>query len=160
MVRWRLAIATLLLVSATSAYADDDNFSVVTAKGTTSYDISAVSRIDFSDDGLTILSEGKDGVTYAFDEIKKIVFSQTTAGVEPMAISRKGKLTLTVANGGGTVTVNGWGSRGKVPLAIYDTAGNKACEIGTWDGESIDVSALPHGIYILKIGEDTAKFRK
>lgn len=160
MVKKRLTGMTFLMLLSASTVMADDKMTVVTASGESPFEMESISRIDFSDAGLTVVSEGEAGVTFAFDEIKKIVFSTTPAGIEPMTAVQKSKLTLTVANGGQSVSVNGWGDRGTAPLEIYSIGGCQEIKIGGWNGSSVDVSSLPHGIYILKAGDETAKFRK
>ena len=56
--------------------------------------------------------------------------------------------------------MNGWGDRGAAPLEIYSIGGGREVRIGEWNGTAVDVSSLPHGIYVLKAGSETAKFRK
>ena len=135
MAKGRITVAMLFLLSALSASADD-NVTVVTASGETPYAMESISRIDFSETDITVVAQDKEGVTYAFDEIRKIVFTTTPAGIEPMTAAQKSKLTLTVADGGRSITVS------------------------EWNGTAVDVSSLPHGIYVLKAGSETAKFRK
>ena len=77
-----------------------------------------------------------------------------------MTTVRKSKLTLTVADGGRSVRINGWGDRGAASLEIYGLNGGKEVNVSGWDGSVVDVSSLPHGIYILNVGNETAKFRK
>ena len=159
MAKGRSTVAMLFLLSALSASADD-NVTVVTASGETPYAMESISRIDFSETGITVVAQDKEGVTYAFDEIRKIVFTTTPAGIEPMTTAQKSKLTLTVADGGRSITVNGWGDRGAASLEIYSIGGGREVRIGEWNGTAVDVSSLPHGIYVLKAGSETAKFRK
>ena len=148
------------LLSATLPVCADDNVTVVTSAGETPYPMESISRIDFSDAGITVVASSGDEVTYAFDEIRKIVFSTTPTGIEPMTTVRKSKLMLTVTDGGRSVRINGWGDRGAASLEIYGLNGGKEVNVSGWDGSVVDVSSLSHGIYILKVGSETAKFRK
>lgn len=159
MVKRKVTIATLSFLSALSVNADD-KVTVVTVSGETPYEMESISKIDFSDAGLTVVSKGESGVTYAFDEIKKIVFSNTSTGIEPMTAVQKSKLSLTVDNAGLSVFVNGWGNRGSARLVVYSMSGGTEVNIGEWNGTKVDVSSLPHGIYILKVGNEAVKFKK
>lgn len=67
MAKGRITVAMLFLLSALSASADD-NVTVVTASGETPYAMESISRIDFSETGITVVAQDKEGVTYAFDE--------------------------------------------------------------------------------------------
>ncbi len=144
----------------TAAYAVNDNVSVVTANGTSSFDVESIERIDFGDAGITVVSTDNNETTFAFEEIKKIVFSQTESGIRPQAVLGKSKLTLTLLDAGRQLRVNGWQEGTVTPFTVYAMSGGKVVQIGGWSGESVDISALPHGVYIVKVGNDVAKFKK
>lgn len=153
-----LLVATAAML-ATSALADDEVI-VVTTTGEKAYAIDQVQRIDFTGDALNVVLVDGDGTTYAFDEVQKIVFSAVaTAITKPTALTQE-RLTLTISADGSWLRVNGWNTDQTATLQLYATSGATVAQQAQWNGESVDISALPHGVYILKIGSHTAKFRK
>ncbi len=144
----------------TAAYAANDNVSVVTANGTSSFDVESIERIDFGEVGITMVSTDNSETTFAFEEIRKIVFSQTESGIQPQAVLGKSKFTLTLLDAGRQLRVNGWSEGRVTPFTVYGMSGGKVVQIGGWSGESVDISALPHGVYIVKVGNEVAKFQK
>ena len=46
------------------------------------------------------------------------------------------------------------------PLYVYDAGGRSVLHREAWRGETVSISALAKGVYVVKAGEHTAKFRK
>ena len=46
------------------------------------------------------------------------------------------------------------------PLYVYDAGGRSVLHCEAWRGETVSISALAKGVYVVKAGEHTAKFRK
>lgn len=77
---------TMLLFSMTSILpmaAQSDKSMVVETKnsGTQQFNLSDIRRLDFSNEGVSVVSVDKDGATFAFDDIKKITFGSATNGI-------------------------------------------------------------------------------
>ncbi len=157
--RRKIATAVLAML-VTATYADNENISVVTANGTTSFDIESVGRIDFSEAGITVVSTDNGETTFAFEEIRKIVFSETETGIQPQTVVRKSKLTLTLFDSGRQLRVNGWTADKATELTVFALTGERTVQKGGWNGETVDISSLPHGVYVVKVGNEVAKFRK
>lgn len=150
------AVASLLAASATA----DDKVVVVTASGENSYPIGEVQRIDFSAGALTVLKTDGEGTTYAFDQVKRIVFDQAPTSIEKPAAMQQQRLTLTVSADGSTLRVNGWQQGQSASMELYSAGGGSVARQKGWSGETVDIASLPHGVYIIRVGNQTAKFRK
>ena len=58
------------------------------------------------------------------------------------------------------MSFNGWDSNIAAPLYVYEAGGRSVLHRETWRGETVSISALAKGVYVVKAGEHTAKFRK
>lgn len=126
----------------------------------TAYNIDDVKRITFSDDALQVVQTDENGTTYAFDDVQKIVFQTGSTGISTAETTPQTRLTLTISSDGTRLTVNGWNSDEQAQLAVYATNGTRVLHQPAWNGQSVDISQLAHGIYVLQAGQHTAKFRK
>lgn len=138
----------------------DDKVHVVTKSADNAFAISEVQRIDFAGDALNVVSTNGESTTYAFDDVVKITFDESSTAIQTVAAPGQGRLTFTVANDGTTLTVNGWDSSAQTSLQLYSVGGANVASQAHWSGQSVDISSLPHGVYVLKVGNRTAKFRK
>lgn len=155
----KLFVVAASAMLATSALADDQVV-VVTKSDQQTYDIDKVQRIDFSNDKLNVVSTGAEGTTYAFDEVVKIVFSTSTNAIDTPTAMQQQRLTITVSADGSQLRVNGWDASQATSLELYATSGASVARQAQWSGQTVDISSLPHGIYVVKVGGKTAKFRK
>lgn len=120
--------------------------------------LSEVKRVAFAERSVDFLDQNQQSMgRHALSEIKKIVFSAGTAGIAPVA-SETTELTLTQRQG--VLTLSGPEAALRGAAAIYATDGRLLFLDKNWQGEAIDASALPAGIYLLKVNTKTFKFRK
>lgn len=152
-----ITLATLLALSLNISA--DDKVIVVTSNGEKAYAIDKLARIEIGDD-LVVVDTSDKGTTYAFDEVQKIVVSLDATSVADVNAGNAQQLTLTVAADGTLITVNGWNDGETATMDVYDTGGRSVLHKASWKGEPTDVSALPHGVYVLRVGTHSAKFRK
>ena len=45
-------------------------------------------------------------------------------------------------------------------IEVYALNGTQCLAVAQWSGQPVDVSALPKGIYVLKVGNASFKFKK
>lgn len=152
-------LLALMALTAMSSQADD-KVVVVTSDGQTAYNIDEVKRIDFADDQLNVVKTDGEGTTYAFDNVKKLVFTQDASAIEAATTSTAARLTLTISPDGTMLTVNGWNPTETATLTIYGVSGTQLLAQRHWNGQPTSIAQLPHGIYVVKAGRCTAKFRK
>lgn len=157
----KYALALLGFLSVNSVMADDeDKLVVVTNTDEKSYAIDEVRRIDLSDTGIKVLRSDETGDEYAFDDIRKIVFTTSPTGIETPMTTDEARLTLFVSKDGNTINVRGWQQGVRADVDIYSASGAKTMSLRQWNGGAIDISTLAHGIYVIKVDKQTAKFRK
>ena len=147
------------LLSLTLGTQADDKVAVVTKKGKTTYAIDKVARIAVGDDLSVVTSDGKT-TTYAFDDVQRIVIGDDATAISAVSKDGSSVLTLSVASDGSSMTVGGWQQGETATLELFDVAGHALTQRAAWHGESVDISSLPSGVYVLRIGSHTAKFCK
>ena len=154
----RISIVAFCLLLAMSSWADDDIITIVTTNGETSYSMEMVHRIDFVDNGITVVMNSELGNTYSFSELKKIVFDMSSSAIQKQFVADE-KMTLFVPFDGNSVYVNGW-EGGETIVKIYNTSGAELMRLDKWNGTPINISSISKGIYVIKVNNKTAKFRK
>lgn len=155
--RTRIIAILALLATALGTHADDV-VTVVTQNGQKSYDMDKLARIELGEDDLVVVGSDEKGTTYAFDKVQMILISLNTTALNDATTDSKP--TLTVSADGTDMSVNGWDSNIAAPLYVYDAGGRSVLHREAWRGETVSISALAKGVYVVKAGEHTAKFRK
>ena len=151
-------LVTLGLVFCTGCFAQD-YVKVNLASGTKEYKVDEIKSFTFDGNSLKVnKQDGSAADSYQMAEIKDITFDMTS-GIEDMKIAG-GKLTLSVAPGSDLININGYDSKERYTVAVYNLAGEKVMGIDSWKGTAVDVSALPKGVYVFKINNTTLKIRK
>ena len=155
--RTRIIAILALLVTALGTHADDV-VTVVTQNGQKSYDMNKLARIELGEDDLVVVGSDEKGTTYAFDKVQKILISLNTTALNDATVDSKP--TLTVSTDGAEMSFNGCDSNIAAPLYVYDAGGRSVLHREAWRGETVSISALAKGVYVVKADEHTAKFRK
>lgn len=112
-------------------------------------------RINFEDDGLQFYSEDETFISYA--DIINLTFSNEEAGSSVMdVISDAG--TLKFQSDGNTLSFIGYS--GGEDLEVWSVYGLRYIFRPVYNGETIDISTLPAGIYVVRLGRENVKFIK
>lgn len=113
-------------------------------------------KISFSQTGVDMANEGADIISFPYADIKAISFGHTS-GVTGISMQRTfGLRQNPVENALEVVGHDGSPS----DLFISSMAGVRMKSVKKWNGEAIDVSSLPSGVYILSINNKSIKFIK
>lgn len=123
---------------------------------TTSLPLSTGTKIVF-ENGIN-LSEGSSSTHITWDKVSRITFRTSTSGVAGVE-SVTSTLALRQNPVGDCIEVVG-ADQLPARFAVYSLTGARWIEIGAWNGESVDATALPAGIYLLTINNQTIKFIK
>ncbi len=95
---------------------------------------------------------------YMMSDIVEITFSLAT-GFDNVKMGET-NITVSAERGTGILRINGT-EPGKIyNVAVYDAAGRIVWNDKQWQGQTIDLSGKPAGVYILNINNTTLKFRK
>jgi len=122
------------------------------------YEIANVARIDFTQEGIQVITDADGGKIYAFTDTRKITFNNSTAVTELKQDAAT--MTLYHPKGSDFVYVRGWDGQQATAVRIYAVNGANVITLRNWNGEPIDISALAAGIYIITVDNKSTKFIK
>ena len=121
--------------------------------------ISTDLKIDFVDKGFDFVSGEGDLVgSYEYSDVKKIVFIANSS-VESITGS-SADVIVTPNPVVDMITLRGADEFVGSEINVYSIDGQNKLRISEWNGESIDVSYLPAGIYIINTQSKNLKFVK
>ena len=115
-----------------------------------------IRTLQFQQDGFRLNGwDGQPMSSYSFSKVRKIVFSNTSTGVGEV-VSDVPVLKAKVKDR--LLKVEGWNAGTPAALAVYSVSGTCAYRAASWNGEEINLSGLPVGVYLLKVNQETLKF--
>ena len=121
--------------------------------------ISTDLKIDFVDNGFDFVrGEGDLVGSYEYSDVKKIVFIANSS-VEAITGS-SADVIVTPNPVVDMITLRGADEFVGSEINVYSIDGQNKLRISEWNGESIDVSYLPAGIYIINTQSKNLKFVK
>ena len=121
--------------------------------------ISTDLKIDFVDKGFDFVrGEGDLVGSYEYSDVKKIVFIANSS-VESITGS-SADVIVTPNPVVDMITLRGADEFVGSEINVYSIDGQNKLRISEWNGESIDVSYLPAGIYIINTQSKNLKFVK
>ena len=161
MLKSTLFASFLLFAASSVCHAQQiDSLVVANSTGGKTFLLNDVRCIDFSSDGITVVNRNSEDQVFAFSDIKKVFFGGGTTDIRTVRGTVKPSLFLRLTHQGNILRVEGWDKSKTGLVDIYQANGSKIRSFKSWNGLDIDVSSLPHGIYIIKIGSKAAKFNK
>lgn len=120
--------------------------------------LSELSKVKFGAGNFSVLM-GEEGTGVSFDlkNVSRITFGEASA-VE--LVERDGAMVVTPNPVRNTLVVKGGQDLYGYDMNIYAITGAQAMRVAAWQGETIDVSQLPAGVYVINIQSETIKFVK
>lgn len=113
-------------------------------------------KITFGESGLSIANEGADALVLAWPNVNSISFGEVS-GVKVLKPENSLGLRRNPVYSSLEVT----GHDGNVTdLHVISMSGAIMVNVAGWNGEDVDVSAIPAGVYILSINNNNIKFIK
>lgn len=112
-----------------------------------SVELASVQKITF-DQAHVVIQTSEETLTLPLSEMQKISFTAT-----PTAIANLGTESRNLGVQGGTIIVHGKGL-----LRVYNSEGRLVSLRRVNGSGQISASALPHGLYIIQLGQETVKF--
>ncbi len=154
--------AILLALPLVSLAQEQDCMVLYLDDGTeTKMELVGIDKVTFGETTVSVVAnEG-----YAFDAtaeytaVRKIAFNLVSAGVNTLE-SVVQQLVVAPNPVTTSVWVKGYNPTDAALVTVWSVSGQLCRSISEWDGSPIDVSALPQGIYFLKINGKTLKFAK
>lgn len=155
-----VAIASIVFASASQFSALAEN--TVEVKGpdgnVKTTPLTVNTRISFGKTTVDISNEGSSTVSIPYSDVQTIAFV-TSEGSGVASVFNGPGLRLRYNPADDTIEVEGYDGK-STTLAISSIAGSSMMSLKGWNGENIDVSSLPGGIYILNIDKTSIKFIK
>ena len=153
--RFQWAAAAFALALCPSAM-NAQQMVVQTEGGNDTYKLSDIRKILTSAEGLTVGENGKEAKEYSYPKIRKIVFDTSTAIAAVKATTAD--FAAKVEEDGKAIT---WtGLEGPQEVALFDISGKMLRHATHQTLPRMDISGLPQGTYILKVGNHNFKFIK
>lgn len=128
-------------------------------------DLTAIRKIAFKGDNMVLTLITGHQLNVALAELQTLTFTPKpeqpeepiTAIASLKAQSHPGpKISIS----GGIISVSGWDTERTATVTVYTADGRRHLTVSNWSGADIDVSSLPHGLYIIKIGNQATKINK
>ena len=120
-----------------------------------SFNLDDIRRIDFLGEANTFsIACATDRWSYEFDKVRCLKFDGL---VNDIATATKKESDITISYKEGRIFVSGMGDA-VTHAVIFDLNGCSRLSLPHYDGQPIDVSALPKGAYILRLGDKAFKF--
>lgn len=122
-------------------------------------ELSDVKWATFAQRSLTLTGQDLTSVLYHTElpNVKRLVFYNPTAGIGDVTAE---ETDLRLVVNGNLVSLDGWTPGTVARATVYSVSGQAVYVDGAWDGSAINVARLPQGIYILKVNNNSYKFRK
>ncbi len=141
--------ATILLAACCfTAQADDHKYLTATMTGNEkSIELATVQKITFTNTHVVIAtSEGTTQLPVS--EMQKLSFTANATAINNLGTQSKNIQVMS-----GVIRANGKGL-----LRIFNSEGRLVSLSNVQGSSNISTSALPHGLYIIQLGEETVKF--
>lgn len=150
----KLTTIAVMLTAMTTAQAGDYAYIVfATADGTATYMTAEGTHITYGDGQMTAANDG-DSATISLSELSYMAFTNTVNGSTTAISSLSASATAIIA-GDGCVTVSG---ERNVSAHVSDLSGTTVAAGNTGSSGTCTLGkSLPRGIYIVTIGDKSAK---
>ena len=153
-----IATGTAALVG--TAYAAGPHLVFETSDGNENHVavISEISRVNFVDNGLELVGTGTH--LFPLSQLRRVTVDHEglTTPTALAEVTEASILRVTPSPAKDVISIEGTAEGDEV--LIFSTAGNNVISLPHYNGGSINVSALPGGVYIVKTKTSTAKFLK
>lgn len=153
----RLTVISLLMLPCCYASAQSANGeSIVISENATELgkvDLSEVHRISFTEEALSV--DKKDGTNerYSYKATVSFIDNSTDGIGKAEAVANN----VRVYARENLIYIEG-AEQGRVE--VFALNGTQCLAVAQWSGQPVDVSALPKGVYVLKVGDASFKFKK
>lgn len=155
----RRILTTLLLACALTTMADDRNVTFHFSDGSSqSVALESLRKLTFSNDNVVAhLEDGTTEKAFSIANLQYFVFKQSATAIEKPAVAAD---AVRVAISNSAITLVGYDADKPLPAALYDAQGVMRMRSKALGSNTVDISSLPKGLYIFKIGTQIFKLYK
>lgn len=151
-------LAAGLLAAIPPVHAEEETVVILAADGTrTELALGSVLSIDLNADGLSVATHTDQVISYAYDEIDRILMPGASVGID--VVPGQGELAIWPSPV--TDILNIAGASGTAPVSVFDTDGRKVAGTVCHDGRAtLSLGSLPPSVYIVTVGDRSTKIIK
>ena len=144
----RILLAFVALFASLSMFADDETGLYIVASETSTYAVSDLKKITFSNGNVVV--EKKDGTstTTAMSSISRMYFGAISTGIQDVNMAGNNF-------DGKSITM---GKKGRV--RIFRASGQMVSDGNYESGQSVSLENLPAGVYVVEVGGNSFKIAK
>lgn len=122
--------------------------------------VTSATKMSFGSDAMLTFAEAATRPEpIRLSEVSRITFSGDWSSVRKVAEERP-SLRIVENPVGDELRLDGHDTGRPTTLTVYSIAGRQVVRISSWNGESVNVSTLPKGVYLLQADNVTLKFVK
>ena len=119
--------------------------------------LSEVKKLGFANGQLSVEPYGgAAAATFSLDAVRCIRFDNVPTGIDFVGADA----TLRPVIKDGKVSLAALSGKRTAPLRVYSAAGQLLVSRPSWNGEAVDLTSLPAGLYILSINNQSFKLQK
>lgn len=121
-------------------------------------DLTVDTKVRFSATGMEVVN-GENVSAFPFTDYSKLSFETgISSGVKDL-LANKGALKLRQNPVESILQLDGY-TGNATTLAVFSISGAQALKVDAWSGQSVDVSSLPAGVYLISVNKQSIKFIK
>ena len=122
------------------------------------YLLSDITKIKFASTNFSVeTSEDVAGQAFYLKDVSKITFGESSS----VEVAERATAAVVTPNPvKNNLVVKGGQELYGSDMNIYSVTGMQVLRVAAWQGETIDVSQLPAGVYVINIQSETIKFVK
>lgn len=155
----RQILSSLLMACALTTMADDRNVVFHFDDGSSqSIALESLRKLTFSDGNIVAhLEDGTTATPFSIDNLQYFAFEQTATAIAKPQVNTNG---IQASISKSSINLVGYDASNPLPAALYDARGVMLMQNKALGSSTVDISSLPGGIYIFKIGTQIFKLHK
>lgn len=144
----RILFAIIATFASLSVFADDETGLYIVASETSTYAVSELKKITFSDGNVVVEKTDGTSTTTAMSSISRMYFGAISTGIQDVNLAGNNF-------DGKSITM---GNKGRV--RIFRASGQMVSDGNYEPGQSVSLESLPSGVYVVEIGGNSFKVAK
>ena len=159
-IKYYPVIAVALMLSATTVSKADkllQVYSLDTEAAPVEYAIRTISKVTFASTNFSVLQGEEVAGVFELKNVSSIKFAESTA---VQSVEQASAIVVTPNPVRDNLVIKGGEELYGSAVSIYSVTGANVMQLSSWQGEAINISHLPAGVYIINIQSETIKFVK
>ncbi|RRC98418.1 T9SS type A sorting domain-containing protein [Prevotella sp. OH937_COT-195] len=149
------ALVATMLISCGIAHADDTHLIVQTRTGNSQFELNTLQSISLNETGIGIKDKNGKIDAFEYENIEKFYFQMLVNMIETNPVTT---FHVNIDKTGSMLNIQGVDDFSNIN--IYNMNGQIVKKMSQWKGNSIDISSLTPGVYIIQVNKQALKFKK